>query len=60
MWFIDRSGRGLRIQQFGWEGPHPLVGDFDGDGLADIGVYYAPNGRWYLLMVAADSWFDFV
>jgi hypothetical protein len=26
----------------------PVLGDHDGDGLTDIGVYASPNGKWYI------------
>jgi hypothetical protein len=29
-------------------GDVPVPGDYDGDGLADLAVWRAPEGRWYL------------
>ena len=53
MWLIRQSGLGfsdasIRLTQWGdaASGDQPLVGDFDGDGLADPTVYRA--GLWYV------------
>jgi len=34
------------------DGTIPVVGDFDGDGRDDIGVYYPTGGNWYLFKSA--------
>jgi len=45
---------------FGYAGTTPVVGDFDGDGICDIGVYdadgipgWALPGSWYFLQSGA-------
>jgi hypothetical protein len=54
-WYLDFIGNGLwdggvvdQQYAFGWADPNviPVVGDWNGDGRAKIGVYY--NGFWYL------------
>jgi hypothetical protein len=54
-WYLDYDGNGVwdggvndKAYVFGWADPNviPVVGDWNGDGRAKIGVYY--NGFWYL------------
>jgi hypothetical protein len=54
-WYLDYDGNGVwdggvndKEYQFGWpaEGVTPMVGDWNGDGRAKIGIYY--KGSWYL------------
>ena len=33
-----------------------MVGDYDGDGKSDIGVYYAPTGAWYIFKSSEGYW----
>ncbi|MDD4735471.1 MAG: hypothetical protein PHP44_05140 [Kiritimatiellae bacterium] len=37
-------------------GTVPIVGDFDGDGRAGYGVYYAPSGYWQIQRTRAGKW----
>ncbi len=60
-WFFMRSRLGFDgSTRFGYPGTIPLVGDFDGDGLADYGCYdpngvpgSAAQGSWYLMTSSA-------
>jgi hypothetical protein len=54
-WYLDYDGNGTwdggvndKAYNFGWNatGVTPMVGDWSGNGLAKIGIYY--NGFWYL------------
>ncbi len=33
---------------WGWSEAVPVQGDYDGDGIADIAVYWPPGGNWYI------------
>jgi hypothetical protein len=55
VWYLDFIGNGTwdggvidKQYSFGWNDPNviPVVGDWNGDGRAKIGVYY--QGSWYL------------
>jgi uncharacterized repeat protein (TIGR01451 family) len=55
LWYLDYDGNGVwdggvndKAYNFGWQatGVTPILGDWNGDGRAKIGVYY--NGYWYL------------
>ena len=37
----------MLIRQFGWNETIPIPGDFNGDGVADLGVYYQEADVWY-------------
>ena len=56
-WYFMLSTDGFKSHVFGYPGTVPVIGDFDGDGLADYGVYDAagipgviPEGSWYLVL----------
>jgi hypothetical protein len=34
---------------FGNPGDYPIAGDFDGDGCDTLGIYRAPEARWYII-----------
>ena len=36
------------VIQFGFAGTIPVSGDYDGDGRADLAVYYPATGSWYI------------
>lgn len=49
-WYIRPSaGNGAKEIQWGLRGDLPYLSDFDGDGLADIGVWRNATGEWYVL-----------
>jgi len=50
---VMRSQAGFWSIQFGFGGTKPVVGDFDGDGSADYGVYDPATATWYLMMTSA-------
>lgn len=57
-WTIDRSSDGGR-SQYGWgiAGDKLVNGDFDADGKADVGIWRASNGTWYLNQSSGNFWF---
>lgn len=49
-WYIKPSaGTGAKEIQWGLRGDLPFTADFDGDGLADLGVWRNTTGEWYIL-----------
>ncbi|MEZ5428878.1 MAG: FG-GAP-like repeat-containing protein [Pyrinomonadaceae bacterium] len=57
VWYINQSGGGFKIFQFGQDGDRPVSADYDGDGKADAAVYR--SGVWYRLR-SSDNTFDAV
>ena len=50
VWFIDSNGNGTideedQVIQLGGPGDTPIVGDFDGDGRAEPGVFHDSSAR---------------
>lgn len=37
-----------QVAQWGWPGPAPVPGDFDGDAVVDFAVHHADFGSWYV------------
>ena len=58
-WYFMRSTAGFATSEFGYAGALPVVGDFDGDGISDYGIYdelgsYGqPEGSWYFMRSTA-------
>ncbi len=56
-WIIaDSNGKPIRKLKFGVRGARPVVGDWNGDGKADVGVYLV--GQWYLDVTGDGVWND--
>ncbi len=53
VWYINSSGGGFNIFQFGMSGDKPVSADYDGDGKSDGAVYR--SGAWYRLMSATNT-----
>jgi protocatechuate 3,4-dioxygenase beta subunit len=56
--FVLADGDGVAMQElfFGLEGATPVAGDFNGDGIAEIGVYL--NGVWFIDLNGNGIWDD--
>jgi len=63
-WYINAIGsknKGMPMgilasgMQWGFPGAVPVSGDYDGDGISDLGVYYPVNGSWYIRSMAGAS-----
>ncbi|MBN1673309.1 MAG: hypothetical protein JXR37_19845, partial [Kiritimatiellae bacterium] len=53
-WHILKSTTGQPYEfQYGGNGPKPVPGDYDGDGIQDLAVYNQANGTWYILQSTA-------
>jgi hypothetical protein len=55
--FTVTSTTGFWQTQFGYDGTLPVIGDFDGDGVSDVGAYFPPSGKWYLFK-SNDGYFE--
>lgn len=54
-WYILRLiDRASLVEWLGSPGYAPAPGDFDGDGLTDLGAYRAQSGAWYARQVTSD------
>ena len=49
-WYLDTTKTGAvnRTFHFGTPGDVPVIGDWDGNGVSDTGVFRPANGNWYL------------
>ncbi len=55
VWYVrDKAGKIAKRFSFGPNGGKPLVGDFNGDGIAEIAVYH--NGNWYVDLNGNGVW----
>jgi serine-aspartate repeat-containing protein C/D/E len=50
----ERRRDGVQHRLFGLKGAIPIVGDWDGDGVSEIGVFY--NGQWFLDLNGNGQW----
>ena len=65
-WYLDRSGNGswdgkpadIYYPDFGkgLAGAEPVAGDWDGDGVTEIGLFSSTAGSWYLDRSGNGSW----
>jgi hypothetical protein len=62
-WYLDANADGYWSEGFdkasafgGGAGSYPVAGDWNGDGVDEIGVYYADVGWWYLDTNADGYW----
>jgi hypothetical protein len=53
---MDMEGKPVKKATFGIEGGRPLVGDFNGDGRIDLGVFF--DGLWFLDLNGNGVWDD--
>lgn len=47
-WFIQYSGGGVGIIQWGASGDTPVPGNYNGDSTTDISVWRPTLGNWYV------------
>ena len=45
---IFRVALRVTLKEFGWPDAVPMARDFNGDGMADLGLYGADEGMWYI------------
>jgi hypothetical protein len=62
-WYLDLNGNRQWDRctvdgciTFGMDGDLPVVGDWNGDGIAQIGVFRPSTGKWYLDLNGNDQW----
>jgi hypothetical protein len=62
-WCLDMNGNGQwdgcgadGCYTFGMNGDLPVAGDWDGDGVAEIGVFRPSTGKWYLDLNGNGQW----
>ena len=61
-WFLDNGNGGWDagldtvLANFGVVGDLPAVGDMNGDGFSEVGVYHPPTGAWYFDLDNSGSW----
>ncbi len=54
-WIIrDKTGKAIERYRFGDYGSRPIVGDFNGDGISEIAVFY--DGYWYIDLNGNGTW----
>lgn len=54
-WFQALSVTAQTNYTWGFSGAKAVTGDYDGDGYADLAVYYEPAGTWYIYSPRQDS-----
>lgn len=59
-WVVEKVGSsaGVEVIGFGWSGVEPIVGDWDGDGFKDVGVYNRAGNNF--LVRYPDSSYDII
>ena len=55
-WLVEDDEAGVKQFQFGLEGAIPVAGDFNGDGIAEIGIFY--EGEWFIDINGNGVWDD--
>jgi Divergent InlB B-repeat domain len=63
-WFLDLNGNGQWknckfdkcVKSFGTAGDRPVTGDWDGSGIAQIGLYRPATGQWFLDLNGNGKW----
>ncbi|MFN2351537.1 MAG: FG-GAP repeat domain-containing protein, partial [Kiritimatiellia bacterium] len=52
LWYFRRADGTTRMEEFGHDAATPLIGDYDGDGVTDLGLIYRERFEtiWQLLM----------
>jgi hypothetical protein len=57
VWYVrDKNGVARKRFTFGINGGKPIVGDFNGDGIAEVAVFH--EGKWYIDLNGNGEWDD--